>query len=92
MPESCGIAVLSVKVEVTGPAGAGTMGLLVIVTLSSLPLRVLPCCIQEMEVRGILKPEIETDKVKSPPAMTSGEATWPTPSSTAGGTRIHMYV
>lgn len=73
--------------DVTGPDVAGSMGELVMVILSSLPVRMLPCCVQEMEVRGRLKPEIEIDKVRSPPDMTSGEAVWPLASLIPGGTK-----
>ena len=73
LPESVGRVELSMKVDVTGPDVAGSKGVLVMVTLSSFPVRVLPCCVQYIEVRGMLKPEMETDRVKSSLAMTPGE-------------------
>ncbi len=81
---------VSRKVDVTGPDVAGSVEVLVMVTLSSLPVRVFPCCVQEMEVRGMLKPEMETDRVKLSPASTSGEATCPFPRLTAGGTETRV--
>ena len=77
--------VVSTKVDVTGPDVAGSEGVLVMVTLSSLPVRVFPCCVQEMEVRGRLKPEMVTDRLRSSPAETSIEAIWPGASPTVGG-------
>ena len=76
---------VSTKVDVTGPDVAGSEGVLVMVTLSSLPVRVFPCCVQEMEVRGRLKPEMMTDRLRSSPAKTSIEAIWPGASPTVGG-------
>ena len=76
---------VSCKVEVTGPVVAGSVGV-VMVTLSSEPVRVVPFCLQVMEVRGRLKPEMFTDKVTVSPTITSNEAFWFTPSSTVGAT------
>ena len=76
---------VSCKVDVTGSVVVGSVKG-VMVTLSSEPVRGVPRCLQVMEVRGRLKPEIFTEKVTVSPAITSDEAAWPAASSTAGAT------
>ncbi len=64
---------VSTKVEVTGSVVVGSVEG-VMVTLGSAPERGVLCCLQVMEVRGRLKSEIDTDKVRVSPTITSGEA------------------
>ena len=83
---SAGVTALSCKVEETGPDEAGRVGLVVMVTTPTPSVRTVPPCIQTTLVRGRLKPEIETDKVRASPAITTGEATWLVLKSTVGAT------
>ena len=57
-------------------------------TLSSLPSRDSLSCVQLMEVRGRLKSEMETLKMSTPLAITSGEATWLLSNATDGGAEM----
>ena len=50
--------------EMTGQVVAGSMEECMMLTLSSLPSRCSPSFVQLMEVRGRLKSEMETLKVK----------------------------
>ena len=65
---------------------AGSMVDVSMMTLFSLPVRVFPSCVQVIEVSGMLKIVIITDKVKVPPAVTLREAVCPLANSTSGGT------
>ena len=69
----------------TGAVVAGSVGL-VMVTLACPLVRLLPSFVHEMEVRFILKSEMETDKVRVCPATTSGIAVEPLGSPTEGET------
>ncbi len=64
---------VNTKVEVTGSVVVGSVEG-VMVTLGSAPVRKLLCCLQMMLVRGRLKSEIDTDKVRVSPTITSDEA------------------
>jgi hypothetical protein len=87
MPESIGVTALKRKLDMTGPDVAGIMGVLVITTLPSFTAKVCSPSAQEMEVRGRLKPEIDTDRFKSSLAVTSIVITWSVVSLTTGGTK-----
>ena len=86
---SAGVTVLSRKVDKTEPDMTGNVALLVIVTPPIPSVRVVLPCIQEMSMRGRLKSEMETDKVRVSPASNIGEATWSAASVTVGATAVN---
>ena len=89
MTLSAGVTVLSCKVDKTEPDMTGNVALLVMVTSSTPSVRVVLPCIQEMSMRGRLKSEMETDKVRVSPASNIGEATWSAASVTLGATAVN---
>lgn len=77
MPESRNRTVVSCKVDVTGPAVTGSVGVLVMVTPSSAPVRGVSCRLQVMEVRGRLKPDMVTIRVMFSLSLTSRDVPKP---------------
>ena len=86
---SAGVTVLSCKVDKTEPDMTGNVPLLVMVTPPTPSVSVVLPCIQEMSMRGRLKSEMETDKVRVSPASNIGEATCSAASITVGVTAVN---
>ena len=88
---SAGVTALRCKVDKTEPDMTGNVALLVMVTppTGTPSVRVVLPCIQEMSMRGRLKSEMETDKVRVTPASNIGEATWSAASVTVGVTAVN---
>ena len=86
---SSGVTVLSCKVDKTEPDMTGNVALLVMVTPPNPSVRVVIPCIQEMSMRGRLKSEVETDKVRVSSASNIGEATWSASSVTVGAAAVN---
>ena len=86
---SAGVTVLSCKVDKTEPDMTGNVALLVMATPPTPSVRVVLPCIQEMSIRGRLKSEMETDKVRLSLASNIGEATWSAASVTVGATAVN---
>ena len=86
---SAGVTVLSCKVDKTEPDMTGNVALLVMVIPPTPSVRVVLPCIKEMSVRGRLKSEMETDKVRVSPTSNIGEATWSAASITVGATAVN---
>ena len=55
----------------TEPDETGSTAEVLMLTLSSSPVRVFPSCAQEMAMRGMLKLVTLTDNVKFPPTVSS---------------------